>query len=32
LELGKFFFKNIEFAVYCGKDDTNYKVFKEILE
>lgn len=24
--------KNIEFAVYCGKDDTNYKVFKEILE
>lgn len=32
MELGKFFFKNIEFAVYCGKDDTNYKVFKEILE
>lgn len=26
------YFKNIEFAVYCGKDDTNYKVFKEILE
>ena len=32
LEIGKLFFKNIEFAVYCGKDDTNYKVFKEILE
>lgn len=32
MELGKCFFKNIEFAVYCGKDDTNYKVFKEILE
>ena len=32
LEIGKIFFKNIEFAVYCGKDDTNYKVFKEILE
>lgn len=30
--LGKLYFKNIEFAVYCGKDDTNYKVFKEILE
>lgn len=24
-------FRNIEFAVYCGKDETNYNVFKEIL-
>jgi len=31
LEIGKIYFKNIEFAVYSGKDDTNYKVFKEIL-
>lgn len=24
-------FKNIEFAVFCGRDDTNYNVFKSIL-
>ncbi len=24
-------FKNIEFAVFCGRDDTNYNVFKGIL-
>jgi len=25
------YFKNIEFAVFCGRDSTNYEVFKRIL-
>ena len=25
-------FKHIEFAVYCGRDDTNYQVFKSVFE
>lgn len=28
----KYLFKNIEFAVYCGKDSVNYDVFKKIIE
>lgn len=26
-----YFFKNIEYAIYCSKDDWNYKVFERIL-
>jgi uncharacterized protein (TIGR02452 family) len=25
-------FETIEFAVYCGSDDTNYQVFKRYLD
>lgn len=31
IEKFKYTFKTIEFAVYCGKDDTNYQVFNKVL-
>lgn len=31
IEKFKYAFKTIEFAVYCGNDDTNYQVFNKVL-